>query len=478
MNRMSTMRNSSPEEQDKKEAPLPLDGDSHVVDHGTQVGASSTEPPASATTHNESVCRLVIMLAGILGGGAFVLLLVVFLGDEESPATTRNKNETTTTAEKNVTQHPTQPDILPNLPNVPASLAPPTSPLFWIYSDDYDSVNWTTTVGRDCPFNAENAVPNREVLQRAIQFYFQQQEEPFSNNETTWTTPTKDLLLPYGWPIGTWCIGHENLTSFHSAFYLQPIGDNNDNSNNETTKNYHSIEAWDVSRITDIRHVFQSARQFDQDLSTWNTERVERLDFAFTHATAFNGDVTTWDTGKVTSMQFLFCDAEHFNQDLSGWNTSNVEFLGSMFLRAPSFTADLSSWDVGNVRDMSAMFSQSSGYWISGSIDPVLPPLFPGETAWPTSAPTAVPTAAPTQPPQLGLIYGDISGWNVARVESFRDMFRDNTNISSLDLCAWGDVMRPDANVANMFRGTNCPETGDPNLTAIPPGPFCVPCLL
>jgi len=44
------------------------------------------------------------------------------------------------------------------------------------------------------------------------------------------------------------------------------------------------------------------------------------------------------------------------------------------------------------------------------------------------------------------------------------------------DLCSWGDKLDSSASVGNAFSSSGCPNTGDPNLSASPPGPFCYTC--
>lgn len=97
----------------------------------------------------------------------------------------------------------------------------------------------------------------------------------------------------------------------------------------------------------------------------------------------------------------------------------------------------------------------------------------------------------------------EIDHFDVRRVTSFNSMFRNansfNRSISSWelstnevltltemflsandfeqDLCqVFQDVRLTPSDVQDMFLGTSCPEPADPDVDAVPMGPFCYPC--
>jgi len=47
------------------------------------------------------------------------------------------------------------------------------------------------------------------------------------------------------------------------------------------TQTYGSIAGWDVSRITDMRSLFQSLRNFNADISSWDTSQVTDMQEMF-----------------------------------------------------------------------------------------------------------------------------------------------------------------------------------------------------
>ena len=68
----------------------------------------------------------------------------------------------------------------------------------------------------------------------------------------------------------------------------------------------------------------------------------------------------------------------------------------------------------------------------------------------------------------------DISAWDVSRVTNMEYMFRSTA--FNQDLCLWGSKISISSSVNFMFSSTACPNQGNPNLSATPPGPFCYNC--
>ena len=73
-------------------------------------------------------------------------------------------------------------------------------------------------------------------------------------------------------------------------------------------------------------------------------------------AREFNANISGWDVSKVTDMAHMFNTALAFNQPLDNWDTSSVTNMAGMFRTANVFDQDLGSWDVSNVTDAQQMF--------------------------------------------------------------------------------------------------------------------------
>ena len=148
------------------------------------------------------------------------------------------------------------------------------------------------------------------------------------------------------------------------------------------------ISAWDVSSVTDMSNMFNVADFFNQNIGVWDVSSVTDMSYMFNYARSFNQDISGWDVSKVTNMERMFHVAYVFNQDINTWDVSSVTDMNYMFAATPdgsSFNGNISSWDVSSVTNMRAMFSLASAF------------------------------------------NQNISGWNVSSVTTMRDMFNNAT---------------------------------------------------
>jgi surface protein len=72
---------------------------------------------------------------------------------------------------------------------------------------------------------------------------------------------------------------------------------------------------------------------------------------------AFDQPLDAWDVSKVTNMNRMFFYSQSFNQPLDSWDVSSVTNMGSMFAYASAFDQPLGSWNVSSVTNMGGMFS-------------------------------------------------------------------------------------------------------------------------
>ncbi len=63
-------------------------------------------------------------------------------------------------------------------------------------------------------------------------------------------------------------------------------------------------------------------------------------------ALAKHGHISGWDVGGVTNMDHLFQDKRSFDDDISGWDVSKVESMESMFHNASKFNQSLGAWEL------------------------------------------------------------------------------------------------------------------------------------
>ena len=75
------------------------------------------------------------------------------------------------------------------------------------------------------------------------------------------------------------------------------------------------------------------------------------------------GDINTWDVSRVTDMNHLFDaipGADTFNDPIGNWNVSAVTDMGDMFDACFNFDQDITGWDVSRVRSMTQMCVRSA----------------------------------------------------------------------------------------------------------------------
>ncbi|WP_434341702.1 BspA family leucine-rich repeat surface protein [Mycoplasma putrefaciens] len=139
---------------------------------------------------------------------------------------------------------------------------------------------------------------------------------------------------------------------------------------NSLEKAFHKVESryitnldkWNTSNITSLLSAFDSAKDFNQDISTWDTSNVTNMQSTFFEAKNFNKPLDRWKVHNVTSMDNMFSGAESFNQSLNSWKTSNVQDMNKMFWSAKKFDGDITKWDVKKVKTMSFMFAEAESF--------------------------------------------------------------------------------------------------------------------
>jgi surface protein len=125
----------------------------------------------------------------------------------------------------------------------------------------------------------------------------------------------------------------------------------------ESAENFdYNISGWDVQNVTDMSSMLMNALSFNQDIGSWNTSNVTDMAYMFYYTVNFNQNIGSWNANKVTSMEGMFNGASSFNQDIGNWNVSNVSNMEWMFGNATSFDQDLGNWSIGNVTNMDNMF--------------------------------------------------------------------------------------------------------------------------
>ena len=194
---------------------------------------------------------------------------------------------------------------------------------------------------------------------------------------------------------------------------------------------YNAGDAPDLSGVTDMSNMFDSASSFNGDLSSWDVSKVTDMSDMFIFAYDFNGDLSSWDVSSVTNMNNMFAVASSFNQPLNDWDVSSVTDMSGMFYYAYDFNQPLNSWDVSSVTNMNNMFAVASSFnqplndWDVSSVT-YMSGMFADATDF-------------NQP---------LNSWNVSRVTNMDDMFYFATAFSQ-NLGEWYVVQDPPVLTAN-----------------------------
>ena len=118
----------------------------------------------------------------------------------------------------------------------------------------------------------------------------------------------------------------------------------------------------DLSQVTSMANMFNSASSFNQPIGNWNVSNVTNMSGMFNGATSFNQPLNSWNTSNVTNMGSMFGLAAAFNQPLNDWDVSNVHYVQNLFYGASSFNQPLNNWDVTGIETFDAMFSNATAF--------------------------------------------------------------------------------------------------------------------
>ena len=121
-----------------------------------------------------------------------------------------------------------------------------------------------------------------------------------------------------------------------------------------------SISSWDVSNISNMEGLFESALSFNQFLNNWDVSNVTNMGSMFLLTQSFNQPLNNWDVSSVTNMESMFANCEVFNQPLNNWDVSNVTDMRRMFRNNDVFSQPLDSWNTSSVTIMRRMFDTST----------------------------------------------------------------------------------------------------------------------
>lgn len=197
---------------------------------------------------------------------------------------------------------------------------------------------------------------------------------------------------------------------------------------------------WNTSKVTDMSQMFNGASAFNQPI-TFNTTNVTKMTEMFRYANAFNSDISTIDTSNVYIMNGMFSGANNFNQPVGSWNMKNMTSAYQMFNGASKFNQSLNNWDTSKLWDTRQMFTNAVAF---------NQPLDKWNTISLTNTDYMFAAASSFNQP--------LSTWNTANVKTMEAMFLGSPMAFNQNISGW--------NVAKVTTHANF--VGTTNTTFLP----------
>ena len=341
----------------------------------------------------------------------------------------------------------------------------------------------------------------------------------FGQGNITWplkndqTTSASDLSAVTQWGANTMLRnlsgafnGCFNLTSVPA---LPPLVTNTSYMFNNASRFVGTgVNLWNVTNVTDMKHMFNGAEAFNINLGDWQTNgnvgNVRNMSNMFNNTQAFTGaGIESWNVTGVSDMSYMFANSKFNNIQLSDWErgginsstVSNVKTMEGMFYSASDFVGDgIDSWTVSGVTNFSYMFSSATkfnntslGNWTIGT-NVNMDSMFSGATKftgnglnfWNVTGSTLIgitdmsnmfsnsgitapfnlswPNLTANVKTMRGMFSGTkistitgIESWNVNNVSDMSDMFSDSS--CNMNLSQWAPLSNVKT-MANMFRNS------------------------
>jgi surface protein len=114
------------------------------------------------------------------------------------------------------------------------------------------------------------------------------------------------------------------------------------------------VENWNVSNVTNMSEMFNTARGFNRNLSGWNTQSVTNMSLMFNQTNNFGSPsyrgsgIDNWNVTGVQTVARMFDSSVGLSCNLSGWNLCNctnmTDFMAGTNIGTGNYSVLLNSW--------------------------------------------------------------------------------------------------------------------------------------
>ena len=244
--------------------------------------------------------------------------------------------------------------------------------------------------------------------------------------------------------------GASNLTNITAndtippGFYAGGVGVGASNMFRDCTNLTGGLENLNLVGRRELASVFFGCTNFNGDIQGPFCSDGGRMQLFLAGCSSFNQNINDWDVTGMTYSPFVFLGCTSFNQPLDQWQPNTNTYSG-WFSGCTAFNQDLTNWKDYTVQanNYSRMFENATNYNNLG-----VGGVGAGIDLWNTSNSTSMDSMFE------GSGFNQyIGSWNLLKVTSFTEMFRDSTAFNQ-DLSTW--VFHPTSNVSmvRMFRGS------------------------
>lgn len=238
---------------------------------------------------------------------------------------------------------------------------------------------------------------------------FLQFTQPTSSNQIALDL-TGNLNIQVDWGDGSSITTITTATDSNKTHTYSTAGD-------KTIKVYGTIGTAEVFNGQTVKAI--------DAIGTWLSGGRTTFNRLFVDNSSINSsDIANWDTSNITVFNLTFYNATAFNVNIGSWNTASVTTFARCFYNADSFNQDIGSWNVSASTNFSQMFRNNSGFQNGGNNN---------INNWTFKTSGSINFRHMFRNSSFNR---NIGSWNTRRVNTMRDMFRDNSSFDQ-DISSW-----------------------------------------